>query len=67
MRSPNRIDEFCNEFTQLWHQVPDWRFGQFMWNIISYCQSKGKDVFFLEEDEMIKMIKQYMKEIKGND
>lgn len=67
MRDSNRIYQFCNQLSTAWARVPDWRFGQFMWNIISYCQSKGKDAFFLEEDEMMEMIEKYMKEIKGND
>ena len=63
MRNPNRLDEFYNELTEIHKQYfPDWRFGQFMYNFISWMQSeKQKDVFFPEEDKMIEYIKEYAK------
>lgn len=63
MRDPNRIDKFCDELNKLWHKVPDWRFGQFMWNIISACQAKGIDTFYMEDDKMMEFLKEYFKEI----
>ena len=63
MRNPNRIDEFCHTIANSWNQVPDWRFGQFMWNIISAYQIQGKDAFYIEDDEMREFIKKYIKEI----
>ena len=34
MRDPNRIQTFCNELANLWRKVPDWRFGQFISNVL---------------------------------
>ena len=56
MRDPNRIDYYCDELAELWHKVPDWRFGQLIWNIISYNQNYDKDTFYLEDANMFKMI-----------
>ena len=63
MRGYNRIDEFCNSLANNWNKVPDWRFGQLVWNVISACQKQGKDAFYMEDDEMREFIKNYIKEI----
>ena len=62
MRDPNRIYKHIYELAEIWGKVPDWRFGQFMWNMITVCQSKGKDIFFMEDDELFEMMKDYFKE-----
>jgi len=65
MRDPNRIDKFCDELAELWHKVPDWRFGQFILNIERACRvNTGKDVFFLEDDVFFKFMHEFFKEIK---
>lgn len=56
MRSPERIDKFCNELAKIWKQVPDWRFGQLMVNVLN---SLPRDPFFYEEDEMIEEFKKF--------
>jgi hypothetical protein len=56
MRSPERIDKFCNELAEVWKKVPDWRFGQLMVNVLN---SLPRDPFFYEEDEMIKEFKDF--------
>ena len=57
MREPKRIDTFCDEFAKVWKEnCPDWRFGQLMSNISTSC---SKDIFNMEEDEMMKCIKAY--------
>lgn len=62
MRDPNRIDKFCNELAEMWHKVPDWRFGQLMDNVLgSYVGDTGNDVFFVEDDEMLDYFKKYFK------
>lgn len=62
MRDPNRIDEFCNELARLWHKVPDWRLGQLMDNVLgSYVGDTGRDIFFVEDDEMLDYFKKYFK------
>ena len=60
MRNPKRIDEFCNELKEMWHRVPDWRFGQLMSNFLGFVsQETGKDIWFIEEPEMIEFVKIY--------
>lgn len=58
MRDIKRIDDFCNKLAEYWKQVPDWRFGQLMVNILSTC---SRDPFFYEEDEMLKLFEEYFK------
>ena len=66
MRNPNRIDKFCDELNKLWHQVPDWRFGQFILNMELACRvHTGRDAFYLEDDEFFKFMNEYLKEIKN--
>lgn len=62
IRNPDRIDKFCNELAKLWHKVPDWRFGQLMSNVLGAMQTSGRDIFFPEEDEMLKFFQDYFKE-----
>ena len=61
MRDINRIDKFCNELAEVWKKVPDWRFGQFVNNVLGQMQSEGRDIFFPEEDEMMEYIRNYFK------
>lgn len=63
MRNPNRIDVFCDELKAMWHRVPDWRFGQLMMNFFGsiYEQTK-KDIWFIEEPEMLLYMQEYQKE-----
>ena len=56
MRNPNRIDPFLERLGKVWKQVPDWRFGQLMVNILG---SLPKDPFFPEDDEMIEYFENY--------
>ena len=59
MRDPKRIDEFCEELKKMWHQVPDWRFGQLIVNALGEIQAKEKrDVFFVEDDKMLEELKE---------
>lgn len=59
MRDPKRIDEFCDELKALWHTVPDWRFGQLMSNVLGEVYVKeNRDIFFIEDDEMLDDIKE---------
>lgn len=60
MRDHKRIDKFCAELAKLWHIVPDWRFGQFISNVLgSY---KG-DIFFPEDDKMLDFMKKYFEKM----
>ena len=58
MRDPNRIPEFCNEIAEIWQRnVPDWRFGQLWYNVF-----KGADPFYMEEEIVLKRIKEFFGE-----
>lgn len=67
MRDPNRIDKFCDELKTLWHQVPDWRFGQLIVNIITAYSNKHNDIdsFYVEDADFMKFVKDFIKEITG--
>ena len=45
--------------TQGWTRVPDWRFGQLIENIKRY--SGKEDLFYIEDDEMEQIIKDFFK------
>ena len=55
MRDPNRLYSFYDELRKL-HMtyVPDWRFGQMIMNV--FCTT---DIFYMEEDEVLKQVKEY--------
>ena len=57
MRDPNRMDAFLEELKKEWQKVPDWRFGQLMYNFIA----ETGDPFYLEEDKFIEKLREYMK------
>jgi len=59
MRDPKRIDEFCEELKKMWQQVLDWRFGQLMSNALGEVYVKeNRDIFFIEDDKMLKDLKE---------
>ena len=60
MRDSNRIDKFCDELKTIWHQVPDWRFGQLMLNFFSNIDSTFG--FYVEDEELFKALNEYIKE-----
>ena len=61
MRDTKRIYKFCNELADVWCKaVPDWRFGQLMVNIFRQMAVDKRDPFFPEEEEMMKIIKNYL-------
>ena len=65
MRDPNRIDEFCDELKAIWHQVPDWRFGQLIENMLSARLQAVPDsngFFYTEDEELFAFFKNYMNE-----
>jgi hypothetical protein len=60
MRDINRIDKFCQELANIWKtNCPDWRFGQFMVNVLGSCD---RDPFFYEEDELMAIFKSFFNE-----
>ena len=65
MRDPKRIRKFCNRLATAWELVPDLRFGQLLFNIFVQIKNEGKDLFYLEDDSMIKRIEQYIENHTG--
>ena len=64
MRKPERLDKFYEELCKIHKEyLPDWRFGQLMFNFIS----ETGDPFFYEEDVMITMLKEYVANITGKE
>lgn len=59
MRNKDRIRPFLEEIAECWEKVPDWRFGQLMQNVFA---ESSTDVFFLEEDEMLKLFRKCFKQ-----
>ncbi len=61
MRNPNRLDKFYDEMKEIHKKsFPDLRFGQLCSNFFGWLMyKKGKDLFFPEEDEMMKYFREY--------
>lgn len=65
MRDVNRLDNFYNTLKEFHKNIPDWRFGQFIMNFISwYASNYHMDLFYMEEDEILFYIKEFLKEMK---
>lgn len=64
MRDPNRIDYYCDRLANLWNRVPDWRFGQFLINVLRHWSlTHNNDLFYVEDEEFFKFIHDYLEEI----
>lgn len=62
MRDPNRINKFVSQLEQYWKLVPDWRFGQLIYNFLAFIQNQtDKDFFFIEDEELFKLMEEYFK------
>lgn len=59
MRDKNRIKPFLERLEKVWNEVPDWRFGQFMCNVLN---SMPIDPFYIEDKEMIEYFENFLKE-----
>lgn len=53
MRDPERIDEVLKVLGDKWKKVPDWRFMQLICNLQRACNN---DMFYVEDDEFVKII-----------
>ena len=63
MRDPNRLDNFYEQMKQIHKEnFPDWRFGQFLMNFLSWY---GRDPFYLEEDKFIEKLNEYVASLKN--
>lgn len=57
MRDKNRIKPFMEELTKIWEEeCPDWRFGQFITNVLGALPF---DVFYCEDSELLNEIAKY--------
>ena len=62
MRDPNRIDKFCDELKTIWHQVPDWRFGQLM---VYFIGRVGDPLsFYMEDEDFMTRLEKIIEELK---
>jgi hypothetical protein len=65
MRDPKRIYTACNAIATIWADLPDWRFGQLMYNFQAYMmREKGIDIFYLEEDKFVECLREYVDQFK---
>ena len=60
MRNPERIEKVMNIVERIWKKEPDLRFGQII-NVIDSLSDD--DVFHLEDDKMIELLKQFEKSL----
>lgn len=58
MRDKKRIELFLKEIQKYWEQNPDLRFGQLLINVFGLSK---KDVWFLEENETLKLFEEFFK------
>lgn len=67
MRDVKRIDVFTKELNGVWkYYFPDWRFGQLMSNFLGWLSTtKGIDIFFPEEDAMLRYLKEFCGEMSN--
>lgn len=64
MRDPKRINRFCDGLKAIWSMSPDLRFGQLMLiMLMAYEKDAGKDPFFVEDDEMLEFMRNYLRHI----
>ena len=65
-RDTGRIQPFCDRLAAAWAKLPDWRFGQLMVNLMrDYEAEHGRDIFFLEEEEMMAFIEARCRRYSG--
>lgn len=62
MRDPERIEPFMAQLTELWREVPDWRFGQLIMNLLSFY---GRDPFYTEDEQMAQTIARFKESLHG--
>lgn len=64
MRDPNRIYPTTSAIADAWANLPDWRFGQLMYNFKASMEQEGRDIFFMEEDEFVQRLREYVNYLK---
>lgn len=68
MRKSERLDYMYDEMCRLHKKyVPQWRYGQLCSNFFGWLMNvQRRDLFFPEEDEMLRWLKEYIKELVGS-
>jgi hypothetical protein len=61
MRNPNRIEPFLEKLGELWHYLPDYRFGQLIYRL---ADELGHDIHFPEEDMWLEKIEKLIVEFE---
>lgn len=61
MRDINRIDKVLEEINEVWKRYPDLRFTQLIVNVMS---AKGSDLYYMEDERFIKILKEFYGENK---
>jgi len=56
MRDPERIDEILELISDIWHKNPDLRLCQLLSNAAIRSSWPEKDLYYLEDDELIDML-----------
>lgn len=56
MRDPERLNSFYDRMKELHKVVPNWRFGQLIYNFI---RDIG-DPFYIEDDKMISLLEEWL-------
>ena len=67
MRDVNRLYGFYNELMKIhMENFPDWRFGQFINNFENWLKldKKISDMFYIEEDKMLRYINEFAKDVR---
>ena len=61
MRDPKRLDNFYDTMKKI-HQekLPDWRFGQLMFNFLTWLVLKQLDYFYLGDAQMLEYFEEYI-------
>ena len=69
MKKSERLDYYYDEKCRLHKKyLPNWRMGQLDSNFYGWLMAtQGRDLFFPEEDEMLRWFKEYIKEIVGEE
>ena len=64
MRDPKRIYPTTQAVAEIWMNLPDWRFGQLMYNFKTAMEREGRDIFYMEEDEFVQRLREYVDQFK---
>ncbi len=66
MRSPSRLYGIYNEMERMHRTgVPDMRVGQMLSVFNDWLGSQDKDIFYVEDEDFIKIFEQFMNFLKG--